>query len=95
MMQQAMTTTADPEGGRLIDAIDRLQVHDHLCLIYETQEEQFAAVIPFLRRGLECGEKCLYITGENTATVVRAALEAGGIDTAAALQSGALSIIST
>jgi len=95
MMQQAVTTTTDHQGGRLIAAIGRLQVHDHLCLFYETGEEQFAAIVPFLRLGLERGEKCLYIAADNTAAVVLAALEAGGIDTAAALQSGALSVLDT
>ncbi|EKD33577.1 MAG: hypothetical protein ACD_75C02649G0004 [uncultured bacterium] len=95
MTHQAVTTTADHEGGRLTDDIGRLQVHDHLCLIYKTREEQFAAVVPFMRLGLERGEKCLYIADENTSAVVRAAMEAGGIDTAAALKSGALSVLST
>lgn len=88
MMQQAATTTADHGAEQLTEAIGRLQVHDQRCLLYETREEQFAATVPFIRLGLERGEKCLYIAGENTAAVVLAALEAGGIDTAAALHPG-------
>ena len=64
----------------LINAIEKLGMHDHLCLIYETQEEQFAAVIPFIRIGLERGEKCVYIVDDNTAVAVLEAMRADGID---------------
>jgi len=34
--------------------------HNHIALIYDTREEQLAAVVPFLKIGLERrGEKCL------------------------------------
>jgi hypothetical protein len=45
---------------KLPATLEGLRVHDHLCLIYETREEQFATAIPFLRIGLEQGEKCVY-----------------------------------
>ncbi len=32
----------------LISAIGQIGIHDHVCLIYETREEQFAAVLPIL-----------------------------------------------
>ena len=76
----------------LSEAISRLAPHDHLCLIYETRAEQFAAVVPFMRLGLERGERCLYIVDENTAQAVLDALRAGGIEVDAALASGALII---
>lgn len=67
--------------------------HDHICLIYETREEQLAAVIPFLRSGLERGEKCFYIVDENTPEIITAALKEDGVDTDAAVTSGALTIL--
>jgi hypothetical protein len=48
-------------GHGLAKRIEQVGPHDHLCLIHETREEQFAAAIPFVRMGLERGEKCLYI----------------------------------
>jgi len=39
--------------SRLSATIIRLRPHDHLCLIYETREEQFATVVPFIKAGLE------------------------------------------
>jgi hypothetical protein len=78
--------------SRLAAAISRLHPHDHLCLIYETQEEQFAAVVPFVKAGLERREKCLYIVDDNTASAVLEAIRAGGVKVDSALQSGALVI---
>jgi len=39
---------------------------DHLCYLYETEEEHRAVLTPFLRQGLERGEKVLYIADAHT-----------------------------
>jgi PAS domain S-box-containing protein len=80
--------------NRLLEAIGKLSNHDHLCLIYETRAEQFDAVVPFIRIGLENGEKCIYIADENTADDVLSAMRSGGVDVESALSNGALVIIS-
>jgi len=68
--------------------------HDHLALIYDSQEEQFDIVIPFLRMGLERQEKVVYIVDEASATpAVKAAMERYGIDVESATASGALAIL--
>ncbi len=67
--------------------------HDHLALIYDHQDEQLDIVIPFLRLGLERGEKCVYIHDDNSAATVIAAMEHHGIDVQAATASRALVII--
>jgi len=67
--------------------------HDHLALIYENQTEQLDIVVPFLRLGLERGEKSIYIVDDNTPEAVTAAMERHGIDVAAATASGALAVI--
>lgn len=69
-----------------------LNVHDHLCLIYKTRAEQFAAVLPFVQIGLERGEKCVYIADENSASDVMGAMKEAGIDVDGAVESGALTI---
>ncbi|MHB1190545.1 MAG: MEDS domain-containing protein [Armatimonadota bacterium] len=81
-------------GTSLLSALEQLTVHAHLCLIYETREEQFAAVVPFMKIGLEHGEQCVYIADENTAAAVLEAMRAGGIDTESAIASGALAVVS-
>jgi len=77
----------------LASAMEGLAVHDHLCLIYESQDEQFAAVVPFMRHGLAAGQACMYIADDNTADAVGAALRSDGIDTDAESARGALRIL--
>ncbi len=43
-----------------------LEAGDHLCYIYKTQEEHKECLTPFLRQGLERGEKVLYIVDAHT-----------------------------
>lgn len=80
--------------SRLFGSIEQLRFRDHPILIYETREEQFAVAVPFIRIGLERGERCLYVAHENSVETVQEALSTGGIDTSDALERGAL-IIST
>jgi PAS domain S-box-containing protein len=83
---------AHGDYSRLAEVVGRLAPHDYLCMIYDTQEEQFAAALPFLRTALERGEKCLYIVDENTAVAVLDALRESGTDVDRYLRSGALTI---
>ncbi|WP_224332392.1 MEDS domain-containing protein [Haloprofundus halobius] len=71
---------------------DHEHTNDHLALIYENRDEQFAAVVPYIRQGLERGERCVYITNENSRETVVEAMQSRGIDVDDALESGALSI---
>jgi len=83
---------AHGDYSRLAEVVSGLGLHEHLCVIYDTQEEQFAAALPYLRTSLERGEKCLYIVDENTAAAVLDALSKGGTDVDRHLRSGALTI---
>src|SRR6266550_787840 len=76
-----MSTTQETP---LLTALERLAPHDHVCSIYENVDEHFAVAIPFIRIGLERGEKCIYIADDGTEAVVREAMRADGIDVAAA-----------
>jgi PAS domain S-box-containing protein len=69
-----------PESSEVAEVVADLDLHQHLCLIYDTQEEQLAAALPYLRAGLERGEKCLYVADENTAASVLEALRRAGTD---------------
>ena len=82
------------ESTPLLEAIGKVQPHAHLCLVYTTKAEQFAAVVPYLRLGLERGERCVYIVDENTADEVLRALKDDGVDADAAVEAGALAVIS-
>ena len=87
-------STHEDADGLLDRQLALLAPGDHLCLIYETPEEQFAAVVPFLRDGLACEEQCLYIADERTAAEVREALRPAGVDVEAQEARGALRIVS-
>lgn len=67
--------------------------HDHYAIIYDTPEEQLDFIVPYLRLGLERGEKAVFIYDDNSAETVIAAMERHGIDVAAASRTGALAII--
>ncbi|UCE59462.1 MAG: PAS domain S-box protein [Phycisphaerales bacterium] len=79
---------------QLVEQLNQLRPHDHLCLIYETQEQQFAAAIPFISAGLSSSQKCIYIADDNTCDIVLGALQDYGIDVPAALHSGSLQVVS-
>src|SRR6266403_206794 len=81
-----LATQATP----LIAALERLGPHDHLCSIYESPEDHYAVAIPFIRIGLDRGEKCIYIADDGTVGDVRHAMESEGIDVDRATASKAL-----
>ncbi len=72
-----MDTTHDTS---LLAALEQLRPHEHLCSIYESPEEHFAVAIPFVRIGLDRGEKCIYIADDGAEAVVRDAMATEGID---------------
>ena len=85
---------AGSDGPRLLDVLVQIGLHDHICLIYESQEEQLAMPVPSIRMGLERGEKCIFIAPEKTLRDVNEALHAIGIDVDEAMNSGRLAVAS-
>jgi PAS domain S-box-containing protein len=79
-------------SSELLDVLGKIGPHEHLALIYESKEEQFAAAIPAIRIGLERREKCVYVADDNTSDDVIDALREEGIDVDAAIKSGSLTV---
>ncbi len=52
---------------------------NHICLIYRTAAEQFAAVVPWIRFGIDRGERCIYVADDNEIEVVRTQLSTQGV----------------
>lgn len=75
---------------KLLRQIEQLGNHDHICLIYRNQKEQFATAIPYMRIGLQRGDQCMYITDDNTKRKVIHAMKKDGIDVDTALKKRAL-----
>ncbi len=78
---------------QLVDAVERLGPSEHLCMSYQTREEALAAVIPFLRRGLDRREQCIVIASEGSRSAILAAMQSEGIAVGTSMESGALSVI--
>ncbi|MFP4058258.1 MAG: MEDS domain-containing protein [Candidatus Brocadiia bacterium] len=77
----------------VLEALGRLQPGEHLCCIYETEEEHRAVLAPFLRQGIEAGHRVAYIADARTEETILGYLRREGIDPAATLASGQLSIL--
>jgi PAS domain S-box-containing protein len=74
----------------LASALERVVLHDHLCSIYQTDAERIAVALPFLRIGLERGEKCVYVGDEGGEEAMARALAADGVDVERFAANGAL-----
>ena len=78
------------ETSAIPGIIDHLAVHEHLALLYSGHREQFDVMTPFLRSGLERGERCLYLADEVTPTSTLNKLRSEGIEVDNALAAKSL-----
>ena len=76
-----------------IRTITDLKPGDHLCQIYETEEEHRKLLTPYLIQGLRNNEKVFYIVDTHTAEVILEYLNSEGFDPNPYLDSGQFSII--
>src|SRR5258708_6092301 len=74
----------------LLTALERLGLHDHESLIYESAEDRLDVAIPFIRIGLDRGEKCIYIADDGMEAAVRNAMGAQDIDVERAIATNSL-----
>lgn len=70
--------------------IKELQPGDHLSFIYETEADYRAILTPFLREGLESGDKVIYTVDARSWETVMGYLQDDGVDTDTYMQSGQL-----
>lgn len=92
-LAQENPVSAPPSTSQPQSTLESCAPHDHICLIYDSPEEQLAVAVPFMRFGLERGEKCLYIADDNTPDVILSALREGGVNVESATASGALTVV--
>jgi signal transduction histidine kinase len=78
------------ETTPLIASLEQLGPHDHFCSIYESPQEHYAVAIPFMRMGLDRGEKCIYIADDDKVGEVHQSMKSQGIDVEQATASKAL-----
>lgn len=78
---------------RSIKAIADIKVGQHLCQIYETEDEHRLVMTSFLRRGLLRNEKILYIVDTHNAETILDYLEQEKVRTKPFIDSGQLLIL--
>ena len=92
-------------GGQLSDPInpfqsdssfeiEKLGPGDHLCHLYQTDQEHRELLIRLMRPGLERNEKVLCIVDARTAETVKGYLQDDGVDAAKYVESGQFAILS-
>ena len=79
----------------LLTALGQLAPHDHQSLIYENPEDRFSVAIPFIRIGLDRGDKCVYIADDGKEAGVQEAMHAQGIDVERAIATESLVLETT
>jgi len=84
-MNQAANTPVRLAGRTLTN-------HRHVCAFFHSHEEQNKVLLPFLREGIERGEKVLRIMDPALRDEYLSAYRAGGIDVQAAEQNGQLDV---
>jgi len=87
--------TVRDQNSELEQRLWRLQAGDHLCCLYESEEEHRALLSPFIRQGLERHEKVLYIVDDHAAAQILAYLSVDGVGVKQYLQRGQLSVLSS
>ena len=74
--------------------IKELKPGDHLCCMYETEEEHRAILTPFLREGLRAGQKIIYIVDARTAEEIFSYMHEDGVDVDDYVKTGQLHVLS-
>lgn len=57
--RRRVMSVAEPNASKSVELLEKTGPHDHMCLIYEKWEEQFAVVVSAIRIGIERGEKVM------------------------------------
>lgn len=67
--------------------------HEHQCTVYDTQEQQFSVIVPFLKTAFDSRQRCLYVADENSVKTTLETLERGGLNISRHLQDGSFEIL--
>jgi len=65
----------------------------HFCAFFHNKDEELRTLLPFIREGLDAGEKAIHVVCAEIGSEYRARLRAAGIDVAAVEKSGQLDVI--
>lgn len=65
---------ASPPFRGPVESLDGNHCNDHIALLFESKAEQLASIVPFLRQGIERGERCIHVIDTLTEAELLAAL---------------------
>jgi len=93
-------TSIDEQGERSMKPDDQpihfagttLGRNRHMCALFYTGEQEYRVLLPFIREGIERGEKAFHIVDPELRNQHLERLQAGGIDTAAKEREGQLEV---
>jgi len=81
-----MRNTFDEEAIR--KDVSRLKGGEHLCMIYDTEEEKNAFLFQFVKLGFERNEKVIYILDGDNSDEIAGCMKKWGLDIGGYLESG-------
>jgi hypothetical protein len=64
----------------------------HICAFFSNDDEEYRVLLPFIKDGLECGDKAVHVVNPNQHQEHLHRLASAGIDSAAAQETGQLEI---
>src|SRR3977135_2093253 len=64
----------------------------HVCALFNSEDEEYRVLLPFIKDGFTCGDKAVHVVNSNKHEDHLQLLAGGGIDTAAAQRAGQLEI---
>ena len=65
----------------------------HVCAFFNSEEEEYRVLLPFIKDGFECGDKAVHVVNPGQHRDHLHRLADAGIDTAAAQQSGQFELL--
>jgi len=80
------TTSPIPFAG------SRLDETRHVCAFFNSDEEEYRVLLPFIKDGLQCGHKAIHVVNPDQRQDHLQRLASAGIDAAAAQQNGQLEL---
>lgn len=80
------TTAPIPFAGSQLDETR------HVCALFQSDEEEYRVLLPFIKDGFQSGHKAIHVVGLNQRREHLQRLSAAGIDPAAAQKSGQLEL---
>jgi MEDS: MEthanogen/methylotroph, DcmR Sensory domain len=64
----------------------------HVCAMFSSDDEEYRVLLPFMKEGLDCGDKAIHVVNPDRRDDHMRRLAAAGIDTAAAEARGQLEL---